>query len=243
MHRRAAELLVVGLLAGGHLHERRTAEEHLRAAGRPAPRSRTCPARTRRRRSSCRTRARSSGCRSAESCGEVVEDLARGDEQVGLGRAGRRRPTRRGSTTGSRLTRAISSARRFFFSVHGFIEPPRTVGSCAMTTHSTPDDHADAGDDAPRRRGTRCPTPRAARARGTASPRSSSSSMRSRAGACPGRGGGRRSARRRRRARGRAAPRARRAARASPARLAAYCSLLASTAEPSTATVMALPGA
>ena len=32
VHRRAAERLVVGLLAGGHLHERRSAEEHLRAA-------------------------------------------------------------------------------------------------------------------------------------------------------------------------------------------------------------------
>ena len=41
--------------------------------------------------------------------------------------------------TGSRLTRAISSARSDFFSDHGFIAPPRTVGSCAMTTHSTPE--------------------------------------------------------------------------------------------------------
>ena len=41
--------------------------------------------------------------------------------------------------SGSRLTWAISSARRFFLSVHGFIEPPRTVGSWAMITHSTPD--------------------------------------------------------------------------------------------------------
>ena len=40
---------------------------------------------------------------------------------------------------GSRFTRAISSARRFLRSVYGFIEPPRTVGSCPMITHSTPD--------------------------------------------------------------------------------------------------------
>ena len=41
--------------------------------------------------------------------------------------------------SGSRFTRAISSARRFLRSVYGFIEPPRTVGSCPMITHSTPD--------------------------------------------------------------------------------------------------------
>src|SRR3954454_3928529 len=40
--------------------------------------------------------------------------------------------------TGSRLTRAISSARSTFFSDHGFIAPPRTVGSWVMSTHSTP---------------------------------------------------------------------------------------------------------
>ena len=40
---------------------------------------------------------------------------------------------------GSRLRRAISRARRFLRSVYGFIEPPRTVGSCAISTHSTPD--------------------------------------------------------------------------------------------------------
>ena len=41
--------------------------------------------------------------------------------------------------TGSRLTRAISSARRVLRSEYGFIAPPRTVGSCAMITHSTPE--------------------------------------------------------------------------------------------------------
>src|SRR4051812_35639914 len=40
--------------------------------------------------------------------------------------------------TGSRLIRAISSARSTFFSDQGFIAPPRTVGSCVMSTHSTP---------------------------------------------------------------------------------------------------------
>ena len=41
--------------------------------------------------------------------------------------------------TGSRLTRAISRARRVLRSEYGFIAPPRTVGSCAMMTHSTPE--------------------------------------------------------------------------------------------------------
>jgi hypothetical protein len=42
-------------------------------------------------------------------------------------------------TTGSRLTRAISSARSVLRSEYGFIVPPRTVGSWPITTHSTPD--------------------------------------------------------------------------------------------------------
>ena len=41
--------------------------------------------------------------------------------------------------TGSRLVRAISSARRVLRSEYGFIAPPRTVGSCPMITHSTPE--------------------------------------------------------------------------------------------------------
>ena len=41
--------------------------------------------------------------------------------------------------TGSRLVRAISSARRPLRSEYGFIAPPRTVGSWAMITHSTPE--------------------------------------------------------------------------------------------------------
>lgn len=41
-------------------------------------------------------------------------------------------------TRGSRLAKAISLARRAFLSVHGLLAPPRTVGSFAVTTHSTP---------------------------------------------------------------------------------------------------------
>ncbi len=39
---------------------------------------------------------------------------------------------------GSRLAKAISLARRAFFSVHGLEAPPRTVGSLAVMRHSTP---------------------------------------------------------------------------------------------------------
>ncbi len=42
------------------------------------------------------------------------------------------------SMTGSRFWRAISSARRFFLTVAVVLVPPRTVGSLAMITHSTP---------------------------------------------------------------------------------------------------------
>src|SRR5918995_1425255 len=42
-------------------------------------------------------------------------------------------------TTGSRLMRAISMIRSCFFHVYGLAAPPRTVGSLAMITHSTPD--------------------------------------------------------------------------------------------------------
>lgn len=40
--------------------------------------------------------------------------------------------------TGSRLAKAISLARRAFFSVQGLEAPPRTVGSLAVIRHSTP---------------------------------------------------------------------------------------------------------
>ena len=33
----------------------------------------------------------------------------------------------------------MSMARSAFFSVYGLVAPPRTVGSCAITTHSTSD--------------------------------------------------------------------------------------------------------
>ncbi len=41
-------------------------------------------------------------------------------------------------TSGSRFRSAISLARSALRSVHGFEEPPRTVGSLAVITHSVP---------------------------------------------------------------------------------------------------------
>ena len=41
-------------------------------------------------------------------------------------------------TIGRRLASAISPARRVFFNEYGLTAPPRTVGSLAMITHSTP---------------------------------------------------------------------------------------------------------
>ena len=93
-------------------------------AGRRAPSSRTCRARTHRRRSSSRTGA--------------IVGMPIADSSVSRGRSvprarrdrpawgGRRRPTRRGSRAGGGS--AISSARRFFFSVYGFIDPPHPSG-------------------------------------------------------------------------------------------------------------------
>ena len=87
-------------------------------------------------------------------------------------------------TTGSRLTRAISSARSVLRSEYGFIAPPRTVGSCAITTHSTP-------DTTPIPVTTEAPTvngvPHAASADSSRNGESgsSSSSMRSRTGSRP----------------------------------------------------------
>ena len=42
-------------------------------------------------------------------------------------------------TSGSRLVLAISLARSDLRSVYGLLDPPRTVGSLATITHSTPE--------------------------------------------------------------------------------------------------------
>ena len=70
--------------------------------------------------------------------GQVAEDPPARDEDLLLGRqvgaAGLGQPDARAA--GSRS--AISAARSTFFSVHGLVAPPRTVGSLALIMHSTP---------------------------------------------------------------------------------------------------------
>ena len=41
--------------------------------------------------------------------------------------------------SGSRFSAAMSWPRKAFFTVHGLLAPPRTVGSLAVRRHSTPD--------------------------------------------------------------------------------------------------------
>jgi hypothetical protein len=48
-------------------------------------------------------------------------------------------PDSTSSTIGSRLAIAMSWARKVLRIVHGLLAPPRTVGSFATITHSTPD--------------------------------------------------------------------------------------------------------
>ena len=216
MHLRTAERLVVGLLAGRHLDQRRAAEEHLgllldhhhvvahpghvRAAGG----------------ASCRTPARRSGRRSARAAVRSRNSCAAGDEDLllrrqvgaaGLDEVDGRQP----------VLLAICAARNIFFTVHGLLAPPlhgRVVGDDHALDAL---DHADAGDHAGADREVRAPRRRAGTARGTRDPSSSSSSMRSRASSLPRvRGAGRRTSRRRRPPPSRARPRARRSSPASP---------------------------
>jgi hypothetical protein len=86
--------------------------------------------------------------------------------------------------TGSRLSRAISRARRFLRSVYGFIDPPRTVGSCAISTHSTPETTPTAVTMlAPTENSV--PQPASADSSSSGESRSTSSSRRSRASSRP----------------------------------------------------------
>ena len=137
VHLGAAQRLVVGLLAGGHLHQRRPAEEHLglavdqdrvvahaghvgAARGRVAEHQR---------------HGRHAWADSSVSSWKIRP--AGTNRSAWVGRSAPPDSTR--FITGSRLVRAISSARRVLRSEYGFIAPPRTVGSCAMITHSTPE--------------------------------------------------------------------------------------------------------
>ena len=84
VHRGAAELLVVGHLAGGHLDQGRAAEEHL---GPPVDEHRVVAHRghVRAAGGGVAEDQRDGGDPQRRELGEVAEDLPGGDEEVGLG--------------------------------------------------------------------------------------------------------------------------------------------------------------
>ena len=190
VHLGAAERLVVGLLAGRHLHQRRAAEEDLR----PLADHHHVVAHAR--------HVRAAGGGVAEDQrdgrdagrgqpGQVAEDPPARDEDLRLGRqvgaAGLDQVDQRQPV----LPRRCRAARKDFFTVHGLLAPPRTVGSLAMITHSTPET-TPMPVTSWRRPGSRCPRRPAGTAPGTARPgRAAARSARGPA-ACRGRGAGRR---------------------------------------------------
>ena len=146
MHLGAAEALVVALLAGRHLHERRTTEEHLRALldhHDVVAHARHVGAA----RGGVAEHDRDRRDRRARQAGDVAERLAAGDEDLALvGRSAPPDSTRWSS--GRRFSWAICIARSALRDGHVVFVPPRTVGSLAMIMHSTPSIDADAGDHA-----------------------------------------------------------------------------------------------
>ena len=198
VHLGAAERFVVGLLAGGHLHQRRTGQEHLRAfldhhdvvghAGDVgAARGRVAEDQ------------RDGGDTGRRQPGQVAEHLPARDEDLllggqvgtaGLDQGDHRQPVLRGDLVGAQ----------------DLLERPR-VGGAALDRRVVGDDHAldalddaDAGDHAGARPGSRCPRRPAGTAPGTASPgRPAARCARARS-ACRGRGGAQRTSRRHRRA-------------------------------------------
>ncbi len=87
-------------------------------------------------------------------------------------------------TVGSRFSRAICAARNSFLTVHGLLAPPRTVGSLAITMHSTPDTTPmPVTTDAPTAKSD--PQPASGDSSRNADPSSTSSSIRSRASSLP----------------------------------------------------------
>ena len=147
VHLGAAERLVVGLLAGRHLHQRRPGQEHLGAlldhhdvvahAGHVGAAGGGVAEDERDRRDARRRQP-----------GEVAEHLPARDEDLLLGRQVRAAGLDQADRPAAGSRSAISLARSTFFSVHGLDAPPRTVGSLPLITHSTPFDDADAGDHA-----------------------------------------------------------------------------------------------
>ena len=137
VHFGAAQRLIVGLLAGGHLHQRRAGQEDLRAlldhhhvVGHAGDVGAARGGVAEHQRDGRDARGRQPG--------QVPEHLPAGDEDLLLGGqvgAARIRPAR-SPAAGS--ASAIWLARRIFFSVHGLLVPPLTVGSLATSRHSTP---------------------------------------------------------------------------------------------------------
>ena len=213
MHLRAAQLLGVGLLAGGHLHERRAAEEHARAV---ADEDRVVAQ---------AGDVRAAGGRAAEDerdrrdvearqARQVAEHRAAGHELVGLrrevGAAGldqvdERQPVALGDLLGAqRLAQRVRVVRP------------------AADRRVVAGDHAlDALDRRRcrsrgcRRRGSRSRARCTAAARGTGCRGRGAARCARGSGACRGRGGARRTSARPRRGRPRAARRAPRAGRSS----------------------------
>ena len=215
MHLGAAERLVVGLLAGGHLHQRRAAEEHLGLLLDHHGVVAHARARRRRRRWSCRRPARSSAAAGADARVRSRKSLPPGMKiSFCVGRSAPPDSTR--EIVGSPFSSAIWEARKIFFTVHGLLAPPLTVGSLAVIRHSTP-------STTPMPVTTLAPT---VKSRAPAGQRRQLEERRARvdqqldplarAAACRGRGAGRRTSPRRRRPPWRARRRGRRASRASP---------------------------
>ena len=157
VHLGAAERLVVGLLAGGHLHQRRPGQEHLGAfldhhdvVGHAGDVGTAGGGVAEHQRDGRDARRRQPG--------QVAEHLAAGDEDLllrgqvgaaGLDQRDHRQPVLQGDLVGP----------QDFFSVHGLLVPPLTVGSLATTKHSTPATDADAGHHAGADGEVACPTP------------------------------------------------------------------------------------
>ena len=196
VHRRPAELLVGRLLAGGHLHQGRPAEEDLGALldhDDVVAHARDVGAAG----GGVAEHEGHGGEGGGRVPGEVPEGPAAGDEQLGLGgqvgaarldQADRRQPVLEGDV---RAPGALAEGER----VHG-PAADRGVGGPRQALDAL--DHADARGSRRPPPCTRCPTPPRGTARGRRRPgRAAARSARGRS-ACPARGGGPRSARRHR---------------------------------------------
>ena len=146
VHPRAAELLVVGVLAGGHLHQRRAAEEHL---GLPVDQHRVVAhaGHVGASRGGVTEHQRDGRDAGGRELGELLEDLAGVDEQLGLGgqvgsagldQVDHRQPVDPGDVQGPQV---LLQGER----VHGTAAHGRVVRD-DHALHAA--DHADPGEDA-----------------------------------------------------------------------------------------------